>query len=75
MPDPQFPPADGWCVEVTDRESGAVVDQRVFMLAEDAREFAKSHVWRAKDQRARVFNREGGETVFSTVIEFPRLGG
>lgn len=75
MTQPQFPPADGWCVEVTDRATGVMVDQRVFMLAEDAREFAKSHVWRAKGHRATVMNREGGETVFTTVIEFPQLGG
>lgn len=75
MTQPKFPPADGWCVEVTDRATGVMVDQRVFMLAEDAREFAKSHVWRAKGHRAAVMNREGGETVFTTVIEFPQLGG
>lgn len=72
MTQPSFPPADGWCVEVTDRSSGLVVEQREFVLAEDAREFAKSHVWRSKGHRARVFNREGGETVFTTTIEYQR---
>ena len=70
MTDDTFPPDDGWCVEVTDRSSGVVVEQQRFVLAEDAREFAKRHVWRFKGHRARVFNRERGETVFTTTIEY-----
>jgi hypothetical protein len=67
-----FPPEDGWCVEITARASGVVVAQRVFSLAEDARDFAKQHAWQHKDEVARIFERRGGATVFSTEIAFPR---
>ena len=67
-----FPPADGWCVEVTARESGEVVVQEVFSLAEDARDFAKQHVWQHKHDVARIFERRSGATVFSTEVAFPR---
>jgi hypothetical protein len=67
-----FPPADGWCVEVTARETGEVIAQQVFSLAEDARDFAKQHVWQHKDDLARIFERCDGATVFSTEVQFPR---
>ncbi|MFN8109995.1 MAG: hypothetical protein U0Y82_09160 [Thermoleophilia bacterium] len=67
-----FPPPDGWCVEIVDVAAGHVVDRRTFALAEDAREFAKRHVWANKGHRAEVFNREAGETVFTTTVVFPR---
>jgi len=67
-----FPPADGWCVEITARESGEVILQQVFSLAEDARDFAKQHVWQHKDDLARIFERRDGATVFSTQVAFPR---
>ena len=67
-----FPPADGWCVEVTARASGTVVAQQVFSLGEDARDFAKQHVWQHKDDIARIFERRDGTTVFSTEVAFPR---
>jgi hypothetical protein len=67
-----FPPDDGWCVEVTERASGAVVTHAVFVLAEDARDYAKQHVWRHKDHTARIFERLGGATVFTTEVAFPR---
>jgi hypothetical protein len=67
-----FPPEDGWCVEVAARENGEVVVQEVFSLAEDARDFAKQHVWQHKDHVARIFERRGGVTVFSTEVSFPR---
>ena len=72
MDTPEFPPDDGWCVEITARGSGAVVDRQTFSLAEDARDFAKQHVWRHKDNVARVFERRGGTTTFSTEVAFPR---
>ena len=72
MSNGEFPPADGWCVEVLERDGTAVVDQQVFSLAEDARDFAKQHVWRHKDHSARVFERVAGETVFQTRVAFPR---
>jgi hypothetical protein len=68
----EFPPTDGWCVEVVEREGRTVVEQQVFSLAEDARDFAKQHVWRNKDHAARVFERVGGQTVFQTQVAFPR---
>jgi hypothetical protein len=67
-----FPPADGWCVEVVVRDGAAVVVQEVFSLAEDARDFAKQHVWQHKDHVATIFERRGGATVFSTEVAFPR---
>jgi len=67
-----FPPEDGWCVEITARHSGAVVAQEVFSLAEDARDYAKQHVWQHKDDVARIFERRGGATVFTTEVAFPR---
>lgn len=69
---PVFPPADGWCVHITDLADGRTVDERTFDLAEDAREFAKRHVSQHKDHGAQVMNREGGITVFTTSISFPR---
>ena len=71
MPRP-FPPVDGWCVQIVDEASGDVVERETFDLAEDAREHAKRHVWANRGHRSEVLNREGGETVFSTVIRFPR---
>jgi hypothetical protein len=67
-----FPPADGWCVEVTERDGGQVVAQQVFVLPEDARDFAKQHVWQHKDHVARVFERQLGATIFTTEIAFQR---
>jgi len=67
-----FPPEDGWCVEVTATSGGAIIDRRVFSLAEDARDFAKQHAWQHKDHVARVFERRAGVTVFSTDVAFPR---
>jgi hypothetical protein len=67
-----FPPEDGWCVEVVDRDSGTAIDQQVFSLAEDARDFAKQDVWRHKDHVARIFQRAAGQTVFTTEVAFPR---
>jgi hypothetical protein len=67
-----FPPADGWCVEITGQDGGQVVAQQVFSLAEDARDFAKQHVWQHKGDRARIFERRDGATVFSTEVAFPR---
>jgi len=72
MTDAAFPPPDGWCVEIVDREDGALIAQEVFSLAEDARDHAKQHVWRNKDHVARIFERAGGETVFRTEVAFPR---
>lgn len=71
MTENPFPPADGWCLEVRDA-GGAVLRREVFMLAEDAREAAKTHAWQHKDHTARVFERRAGETVFSTTIAYPR---
>jgi hypothetical protein len=65
-----FPPDDAWCVEVTVRDGGRVVEQQVFSLAEDARDFAKQHVWQHKDHVARIFERQHGATVFTTEIAF-----
>ena len=67
-----FPPDDGWCVEIVARDDGAVIEQQVFVLAEDARDHAKQHVWRHKDHVARIFERQGGATVFRTEVSFPR---
>ena len=67
-----FPPPEGWCVEVTARDGGQVVAQQVFTLAEDARDFAKQHVWQHKDHVAQIFERHGGATVFTTEIAFQR---
>jgi hypothetical protein len=69
-PPQAFPPPDGWCVEVTGRDGAEVVERRVFRLAEDARDFAKQHVWRNKSHSALVFERAAGETVFQTRVEF-----
>ncbi len=49
-----------------------MVAQRVFSLAEDARDFAKQHAWQHKDDVARIFERRSGATVFSTEVAFPR---
>jgi hypothetical protein len=54
------------------RDGAAVVGQEVFSLAEDARDFAKQHVWQHKDHVATIFERRGGATVFSTEVAFPR---
>lgn len=70
-----FPPSDGWCVEIVGRDGGAPVLQEVFVLAEDARDFAKGHVWQHKDQTARIFERRDGVTVFATIVAFPRDAG
>lgn len=67
-----FPPDDGWCVEIVARDSDVVIAQEVFVLAEDARDHAKQHVWRHKDHVARIFERRGGQTVFRTEVSFPR---
>jgi hypothetical protein len=67
---PAFPPDDGWCVEVTARGDGSPVERRVFVLAEDARDFARQHVWRNKGHVAEVFERAAGRTVFRTRVEF-----
>jgi hypothetical protein len=67
-----FPPDDGWCVEIVARDGTTVVEQRVFSLAEDARDYGKQDVWRNKDHIARIFERSRGETVFTTEVAFPR---
>lgn len=69
--DVPFPPADGWCLEVVDH-SGTIVRRDVFLLAEDAREAAKTYAWQHKDHQATVFERRAGDTVFRTVIAYPR---
>lgn len=66
-----FPPNEGWCVEITHGDPPVTVGQRVLTLAEDAREYAKEHAWRNKGDVARVFERRGGETVFETRITYP----
>ncbi len=66
-----FPPNEGWCVEVVTRESGAIVCREVFALAEDARDFAKQHVWQHKGDVATIFERQSATTVFTTEIAFP----
>ncbi len=67
-----FPPDDGWCVEIVERDGTTVLDQKVFSLAEDARDYAKQDVWRHKDHVARIFERTAGRTVFTTEVAFPR---
>lgn len=68
MSDADFPPDDGWCVEIT--RDGGTVETGVFLLAEDAREHAKRHAWQHKGDVARVFERRGGRTVVETRIRF-----
>lgn len=69
--DAPFPPSDGWCLEVRD-ERGTAVRRETFLLAEDAREAAKVHAWQNKGHQATVFERRAGDTVFRTVIAYPR---
>lgn len=65
------PAGDGWWVELHDPGSDTPREARPFALAEDAREFAKAHVFTHRADVAHVVERRGGAVVFRTRIAHP----
>gem|GEM_PF-2909934 len=65
------PPDDGWYVEIHRPGRDDPLERRPFALPEDAREWAKTHVFLHRTDVAEVIERRAGRIVFLTRIAHP----